>query len=260
MARFSAAALAAASLLLLLTGCAADSRSGSSSAPGSGLHGQLRIFAAASLHTSFDEIAADFERQNPGVDILPIVYDGSRTLVTQLIEGAAADVFAAADEKSMADATDAGLAAAPRLFATNTLVIAVPAGNPAGVRGLADLADPDLDVVLCAAEVPCGAAAQTLLADRDVTVRPASYEQNVTAVLTKVAAGEADAGLVYATDVQGRADVEGIVPDGAEDAVNRYPIAALADAANPDAAAAFVDFVRGRAGQSVLRARGFGEP
>ena len=136
----------------------------------------------------------------------------------------------------------------------------MPAGNPGGVEDLSDLADDSVTVVLCAPEVPCGAASQTLLSHAGVTVTPASLEQNVTAVLTKVAAGEADAGLVYATDVLGRTDVESIVPDGAEDVVNRYPIVALTDSGNPEAATAFVAFVLSDDGQEVLASLGFGAP
>jgi molybdate transport system substrate-binding protein len=260
--RRSFIAAAAASALLLLAGCASGPSGGTTPSPTStsALSGELKVFAAASLKASFDEIAQDFERDNPGVDILPIVYDGSSTLVTQLSEGAAADVFASADEKNMTKATDAGLAADPQLFATNTLVVAVPKGNPGGVQTLDDLAKPGLDVVLCAVEVPCGSASQTLLKNEGVTVTPASYEQNVTAVLTKVAAGEADAGLVYTTDVKGNADVESFVPDGAADVVNKYPIVALKGAANPEAAAAFVAYVLGPQGQAVLKDHGFGTP
>lgn len=236
------------------------------SAPPSGevpaLSGELTVYAAASLRAAFDEIATAFEQAHPQVTVQPIVADGSSTLVTQLIEGAPADVFASADEANMTKAVDAGLIAAVDavLFASNTLVIAVPAGNPAGVTTPEDLARDDVTLVLCAVEVPCGAASQTLLADWGVAVTPASFEQNVTAVLTKVAAGEADAGLVYRTDVQGRTDVEGIAPGGAEKVVNRYPITALGASANPDAAAAFVAFVTGETGQRILASHGFGAP
>lgn len=256
---------AAAASLLLLAGCAsADQAPGATAEPsvsiGPELTGELTIFAAASLGSAFDEIATAFEAQNPSLEVVPIRYDGSSTLVTQLTEGAVADVFASADEKNMMKMTDAGLVAAPELFATNTLVVAVPQGNPGGVEDLADLGDPAVTVVLCAVEVPCGAASTTLLANAGVTVTPASLEQNVTAVLTKVAADEADAGLVYATDVVGRDDVESFAPEGAADVVNRYPVAALDDAPNPEAAAAFVAFVLGEKGQAILAARGFGKP
>ncbi len=244
-------------LLVLLTavavlgaGCA-----GTEPATDGALSGTVQAYAAASLQRPFDEIARAFEAENPGVSVQP-VYDGSRTLATQIDAGAPADVFAAADERTMSEVGAA--APAPRIFAENTLVIVVPAGNPARVATLADLAR--VTTVLCAAEVPCGAASTTLLSSAGVTVSPASIEQNVTAVLTKVAAGEADAGLVYATDVVGRDDVEAIVPEGAEAVVNRYPIAALAGAPNPVAAAAFVDFVLSPSGQAILAAAGFRAP
>lgn len=258
--------------LLLVTGCAtASGGAGGDQAPGpaaSGpgepvgeeLTGDLTIFAAASLGTAFDELATQFEARHPSLEVLPISYDGSRTLATQLIEGAPADVFASADENNMQEVVDAGLADEPELFASNTLVIAVPAGNPGGVESIEDLAEDGLTVVLCAPEVPCGSASQKLLEANGVTISPASLEQNVTAVLTKVAAGEADAGLVYATDVLGRDDVEEVETAGAEDVVNRYPITALSESSNPDAAAAFVAFVLSDEGRAVLDELGFGAP
>lgn len=257
--------VAASALALSLAGCSAEATGASPSTAVTGtsapaVSGEVTVFAAASLKAAFDEIAVGFEASYPDVDVRPIAYDGSSTLATQIIEGAPADVFAAANESTMATVVDAGLAETPQLFASNTLVIVVPAGNPAGVSRLADLADPDLSVVLCAPEVPCGSASQKLLAGADVAVTPASLEQNVTAVLTKVAAGEADAGLVYRTDVAGRADVESIVPEGAALVVNRYPIAVLRSATTPEAAAAFISYVRGPDGQDVLASFGFGAP
>lgn len=255
--RLSAAVAAA----LVLTGCAPDVGASAAGAPStaSSLAGELSIAAAASLGTAFDEIAAAFEAAHPGVDVRPVSYDGSSRLATQIVEGAPIDVFASADEMSMATVIDAGLATDAALFATNTLVIVVPRGNPAGIERLADLAG-DVTVVLCAPDVPCGAASQTLLAAAGVAVAAASYEQNVTAVLTKVAADEADAGLVYATDVIGRSEVDEIVPEGAEDVVNRYAIAALTRAGNPAAAAAFVSFVSSGTGREILAENGFGAP
>ncbi|WP_295836698.1 molybdate ABC transporter substrate-binding protein [uncultured Microbacterium sp.] len=237
----------------LLAGCA--SAAPAPAASGDSLSGTVEVYAAASLQRSFDEIATAFEAAHPEVTV-SAVYDGSSTLATQIGEGAPADVFASADEKNMAKV--AAQAPDPRLFAGNTLVIAVPKGNPGAVATLADLAK--VTTVLCAPEVPCGAASQTLLSKAGVAVTPASSEQNVTAVLTKVAAGEADAGLVYATDVAGRDDVESLVPAGADAVVNHYPIAALTDAPNPDAAAAFVAFVLGEDGQRVLAGAGFRAP
>lgn len=239
--------------LAALAGCAAQPAEPAAS--GDALSGTVEVYAAASLQRSFDEIARAFEAAHPGVTVSP-VYDGSSTLATQIAEGAPAKVFASADEKNMAKVVDQ--APEPQVFAGNTLVIAVPTGNPAGVETLADLAR--VTTVLCAPEVPCGAASQTLLSNAGVAVTAASSEQNVTAVLTKVAAGEADAGLVYATDVVGRGDVEAIVPAGADAVINRYPIASLSDAPNPRAAAAFVEFVFSDAGQRILADAGFRAP
>ncbi|MGN6221771.1 MAG: molybdate ABC transporter substrate-binding protein [Microbacterium sp.] len=254
-----------AGLVLGLTGCAAaadqdPAATAAAEAPGPELTGRLTVYAAASLKGAFDELATDFEQQHPALHVQPNTYDGSSTLATQIVEGAPADVFASADEKNMQKVVDAGLASGPELFASNTLVLVVPAGNPAGVGGLDDLADPGLTVVLCAAEVPCGAASAALLSNADVTASVDSYEQNVTAVLTKVAAGEADAGLVYVTDAATTDAVDTLEVDGAAAVVNRYPVVALRGAANAEAAAAFVDFVLGAKGQEVLASFGFGAP
>lgn len=271
--RFRRAALPALAIAaaLALTGCAsstdaaAEPDTESTTEQVDGLQGELTIFAAASLSGAFDELAAQFESDHPGVDVLPISYDGSSVLATQLIEGAPADVFASADERNMTKVTDADLADDPEPFATNTLDIAVAPGNPLGIAGLDSLADgasaTPLTVVLCAPEVPCGGASVTLLDAAGVTVTPASEEQNVTAVLSKVRSGEADAGLVYRTDVTAAGDaVEGVEIANAGDAVNIYPLTALRDATNPDAAAAFVEFVLSSDGRQVLESFGFGAP
>lgn len=214
---------------------------------------ELTVFAAASLHDAFEEIAVAFREANPAIALAPIRYDGSATLVMQLREGAAADVVATADTSSMQALVDAGVAADPVDFATNTLVVAVPTDNPAGVHALSDLAH--AVTVLCAPEVPCGIASATLLRAAGVRVVPASLEQNVAAVRTKIEAGEADAGLVYATDVLGSDTVDSFTPAGADAVVNRYPIAALDEAGE-----AFTDFVLSETGQRILRDHGFGAP
>jgi molybdate transport system substrate-binding protein len=260
----AAAALIAAALAL--AGCAGSAGGSDPAAtqaatdPVGEPTGKLTIYAAASLEAAFDELATRFEERHPSLDVLPIVYDGSSTLATQIDEGAPVDVFASADETNMQKVVDAGLAESPALFATNTLVIVTPAGNARSVEDLSDFADDGATIVLCASEVPCGAASQALLSNAGLAVVPASFEQNVTAVLTKVAADEADAGLVYATDARGRGDVESIVPEGAADVVNRYPVVALTDAPNPVAARAFAEFVLGGEGQAVLAGLGFGAP
>ena len=264
--------LALGALALTLAGCSVEPEPDATSTGSAddALGGELTIFAAASLQGAFDELAARFEALHPDVDVAPITYDGSSTLATQLIEGAQADVFASADESNLARVADEGLVdgeAAP--FASNVLQIAVQPGNPLHIDELADLAHAGAGaggssapvVVLCAPEVPCGAAAHTLLARARVALTPASEEQNVTAVLTKVRAGEADAGLVYATDIEAAAgEVDGIEIEGADAATNVYPIAALSAASNPAAARAFVEFVRSPTGADVLDAFGFGRP
>ena len=255
---------------LSLAGCAAGSSADTTASPGAGttttspapeLTGELTVFAAASLSSAFDELATQFAQLHPGLEVAPISYDGSSVLATQLLGGAAIDVFASADEKNMEKVTDAGLASGATAFATNTLEIAVAPGNPEKISSLQSLTAPGLTVVLCAAEVPCGSAAQKLLSTAGVALTPASEEQNVTAVLTKVRSGEADAGLVYRTDVTAAGDaVTGVEIDGADAATNVYPIVALAGAPNPEAARAFVAFVLSADGQKVLKSFGFGAP
>ena len=269
------ALLPAAMVALALTACSGPAdgddgqRAGEPTTVGGELTGELTIFAAASLTAAFDELATAFEARHPGLDVLPITYDGSSVLATQLIEGAPADVFASADERNMTKVVDAGLAVSPLDFATNVLTIAVEAGNPLGIDGLDDLADGatatadglPITVVLCAAEVPCGNAAQTLLAEDGITVTPASEEQNVSAVLTKVKRGEADAGLVYVTDVDAAGgEVAGVEIENADAATNVYPITELAGASHPEAASAFVEFVTSEEGRAVLASFGFGTP
>ncbi|WP_251857620.1 molybdate ABC transporter substrate-binding protein [Herbiconiux sp. L3-i23] len=253
-------------LAVALTGCAgaspapADTASPETSA--SMLEGAITVFAAASLKATFTELAEEFEAANPDTSI-ELTFAGSSDLVTQITEGAPADVFASADEKNMAKLTDAGLIddGVPVVFATNVLAIAVPPGNPAGVHGFADLARPEVKTVVCAAQVPCGAATVTVEEATGVTIAPVSEESSVTDVLGKVTSGEADAGLVYVTDVIAAGDaVEGIDFPESSEAVNTYPIAVVADSPAAEVAQAFVDFVTGSVGKDVLEAAGFGRP
>lgn len=240
---------------VLLTGC-------SGAAPNRAEPARpLIVFAAASLQGAFDELAQDFAAQHPEHPIDPIVYDGSQALATQIRDGADVDVMAFANEASLEPVTDAGAADAGTIFATNTLQIAVAPGNPLGVEGLDALADPGLSVVLCAEEVPCGAASHTLLDDAGIAARPVSEETNVTSVAARVANGEADAGLVYATDIAS-ADgaLDGVTPSNADAAVNRYPITISSTAESPDAAEAFVDLVMSDDGQKTLHKHGFEQP
>jgi molybdate transport system substrate-binding protein len=220
-------------------------------------HATLTVFAASSLKNTFTAISADFEKSHPGVAVR-FSFAGSPDLAEQINAGAPADVFAAADEaimKKVPTAVD------PEPFATNMLEIAVPKGNPARVKTFGDLAEPGLTLVVCAAEVPCGAATESVAELAGVTLKPVSREQAVVDVLGKVRSGEADAGLVYVTDVIGsKGAVDGINVPEAKKVVNVYPIAALKGSRHTDLADEFVALVRSGAGRSVLAAAGFGTP
>ncbi|MFC4002125.1 molybdate ABC transporter substrate-binding protein [Prauserella oleivorans] len=221
----------------------------------------LDVYAAASLTEVFGTLEKRFEQNHPGVDVR-LNLAGSSKLAQQITEGAPADVFASADEPTMERVVEAGAVdGQPETFATNRLTIAVAPGNPLGIRGFGDLARPGVSVVVCAPQVPCGAATGKLERLTGVTVRPVSEEQDVKAVLTKVRAGEADAGLVYATDVaSARGKVAGVRVPEAGQALNRYPVAALADADEPGLAREFRDLVLGEAGRRELSRAGFGAP
>lgn len=234
--------------------------------PSDALSGEVSVFAAASLEPAFESLATTFTEEHPDV-AFSFTYDGSSVLATQILAGAPVDLFASADEANMQKVVDDGLIEGdPTVFATSELVIAVSPGNPLDITDLADLASPALDgtapvVVLCAPEVPCGTASQTLLARDNVTLTPASEEQNVTAVLTKVVAGEADAGLVYASDVlRAGGDVEGITIKNAPDAAGSYTIAPTTGATSPDAARAFIEFLGSDDAQRTLEDLGFRAP
>ncbi|MET0820743.1 MAG: molybdate ABC transporter substrate-binding protein [Aeromicrobium sp.] len=255
---------AAAALLLATTAACGSSDGGGSDAEATSSAPKdttLTVFAAASLKSSFTEIGAAFEKANPGVNVT-FNFAGSSDLVAQIQQGAPADVFASADTTNMDKATaDDLVAGSPTDFATNTLEIATPPDNPADVDSLDDLADPDVKVVLCAAAVPCGAAAAGVEKAAGVDIRPVSEEQSVTDVLGKVISGEADAGLVYVTDVEAAGDkVNGVTFPESSGVVNTYPIAALTGSKHLDVAKAFAAFVAGDQGRAVLAAAGFGAP
>ena len=221
--------------------------------------GNVTVFAAASLTAAFTELGDAFTAANPDVEVT-FNFAGSSDLVAQISDGAPVDVFASADLANMSKLADAGLAAGePATFATNTAEIVVEPGNPLDIAGVADLADSDLIVVLCAPEVPCGAYAEQVVANAGTTVTPSSYEENVKAVVTKVTLGEADAGIVYRTDVIAAGDAaQGVpIPDDIN-VVAEYPIALVADAPNAAGAQAFIDFVLSPAGQGIVAAYGFG--
>jgi len=251
------------SALLLLTTMAACS---SDDSPAKGTSGAsdsttLTVYAAASLKGAFTEIGKLFEAENKGVTV-KFNFAGSSDLVAQIQQGAPADVFASADTQNMDKvAADKLVAAAPVYFASNTLQIVTPPDNPAHITSLEDLAKSGIKVVLCAPEVPCGSAAQKIEDASGVAIHPVSEESSVTDVLNKVATGEADAGLVYVTDVLSAGDkVTGIAFDESSEAVNTYPIATLRGSKNTKLASQFVDLVTGGKGQDILAGAGFTQP
>ncbi len=215
----------------------------------------INVYAAASLSEVFAALAEQYETAHPGVSIR-LTFAGSSDLAAQINEGAPADIFASANEAQMGVVAEhvAGMA---ELFASNTLTIAVPRGNPGGVTDFASLANPGLKVVVCAPEVPCGAATALVEEKLGVILSPVSELTNVTDVLGAVSSGEADAGLVYVTDVARAKEVEGIPFAGSASVATRYPIAVLTGAHAPTAARSFVDFVLGQQGQAALLAAGF---
>ena len=248
--------LVGGALALALAGCGEVSDTGATT----GVRGTVTVLAAASLTDAFTDIAAAFEQDNPGAEVV-LSFGASSALAQQVLAGAPADVFAAASPDTMQAVVDAGQAREPQVFARNVLQIAVPPDNPGRVAGLADLADPQRTVALCAEQVPCGAAALEVFAAAGLEPAADTLEQDVKAVLSKVRLGEVDAGLVYRTDVLAAGEaVKGISFPEAEGAVNDYPLAALQQARRPEAAAAFVAFVLGEQGQQVLVDAGFQRP
>lgn len=226
-----------------------------------GLEGELLVSAAASLTDAFAEVEVAFEEANPGVDVV-LNLGASSALREQILEGAPADVFASANTSNMDQVVEGGEAAGdPEIFVRNLLQIAVPAGNPAGVTGLEDFANEELLIGLCAEDVPCGDFARTALDNAGVTPSIDTNEPDVRALLTKVEAGELDAGITYVTDVMSAGgSVEGVdIPEDVN-VVADYPIVALVNAPNPDAATAFVDFVLSAEGQAILTGYGFSSP
>jgi molybdate transport system substrate-binding protein len=261
------ALLAAAAVVLVsagIAGCstAPSAAGGTTGTAGvTGVTGTVTVFAAASLTKTFTTLGTRFEQAHPAARVV-FSFAGSSDLVSQLVAGAPADVFASADETNMAKAVSGEVIdGSPKDFATNVLAIAVPPGNPAHVKSFADLASPAVTTVICAPQVPCGAATASVEKSAGVVLKPVSQESSVTDVLGKVTSGEADAGIVYRTDVLGAGSkVESVPFPEAATTVNRYPIAAVANARNARGAAAFIAFVTGSEGRKTLSAAGFGIP
>ncbi|GAA3697382.1 molybdate ABC transporter substrate-binding protein [Microlunatus aurantiacus] len=255
-------AAAATALLLVGAGCSTTAEpSGSTSGSAPAATRTLTVFAAASLTNTFTELGTRFEATHAETTVT-FSFGGSSALVTQLQQGAPADVFASADTSNMDKAAgDELVQGDPVAFASNTLEIAVPPDNPAKITSFADLARDGVTVVVCAPQVPCGAATQRVETATTVDLSPVSEENSVTDVLNKVTSGEADAGLVYRTDVRGAGDkVTGIAFPESGEAVNIYPIAVLSGSEEAALAQQFVDQVTGADGQQVLAAAGFGRP
>jgi molybdate transport system substrate-binding protein len=221
----------------------------------------VTVFAAASLTGAFTELGDAFEAATPGARVT-FNFAGSSALAAQILDGAPADVFASADVDNMTKLTDAGATRSePVVVTTNRAQIVVDSGNPEGIAAVADLADPDLIVIACAPEVPCGRYAQQVLANAGVDLTFRSLEENVRAVVSKVTLGEADAGIVYVTDVIDAGDQATAVAIPADvNVVAEYPMAITSESANPDGAQAFIDFVLSDEGQSILASYGFVSP
>ena len=248
------AVLAVATPMLLASACGSDTTTSDG-----GIPAPIAVFAAASLTESFTQIGQDFQAKSGRT--VTFNFGASSTLATQINQGAPADVFAAASPATMKTVTDTGAAGAPVDFASNTLQIAVPAGNPAQITGLADFADEAKSIAICAPQVPCGAAAVKVFAAAQITPKPDTLEQDVKAALAKVAANEVDAALVYTTDVIGSPEkVDGIDFLESDQAVNQYPIATLTASKAPEVSQAFVDYVLSPEGQAVLTKAGFAQP
>lgn len=238
----------ALALLLVLTACGGEEE-----------RTELNVLAASSLTEAFDTLEQTYESDHPDIDVV-LSYDSSASLAAQVIEGAPADVLATADEQTMATVVEEGLVEGePQPFASNTLVLVTPPDNPAGVRELADLAAGDALFAVCVPTAPCGDAARRLLELAEVTVEAVTEEDNVKGVLTKVVAGEVDAGLVYASDAQAAGDDVTVVPvEGSDEVVNVDPIAVLSESQQPEAARNWVDLVLSEQGATLFDDLGFG--
>jgi molybdate transport system substrate-binding protein len=260
--------VAAVATLALAAGCGgsgddASSGSGSGSSPSASsnaVSGPVTVFAAASLTETFTTLGRQFESAHPGTTVT-FNFGASSSLAENINQGAPADVFASASPKNMQQVVDADGAGDSKTFARNVMQIAVPPDNPADVSEVTDLARSNVKVALCQPQVPCGAVAQQVFQNVNITVKPVTQGADVKAVLTTVQLGEVDAGMVYRTDVRAAGTkVRGIEIPADQNASTSYPIAALTEAPNPAGAAAFVDYVLSPDGEKVLEQAGFAAP
>lgn len=225
---------------------------------GGGEEDQVLVFAAASLTDVFAELEVAFEADHPDLDV-QLSFAGSNALRLQIEEGAPADVVAVANERVMIKLAGEGHVGLKQVFARNSLVVAVPTDNPAKISGPEDLSDDDLLVGVCAPQVPCGEYALDALNELGIAAVPDTEEPDVRALTAKIASGELDVGVIYATDAASRPDEISVVATlPGVDAV--YPIAAVMDAPHADSAAVFVDFVLSERGQAILVEAGFATP
>jgi len=266
--RPTAAVVAGLIAVTALAACGSTTAGGSGSAgPATGaaatalaLSGTVTVFAASSLTGTFTQLGKQFEAAHPGVTV-KFSFGASSTLAQQINAGAPADVFASASTKNMAQVTEAHNAASPTTFAANEAEIAVPPGNPKKITTIGDLAAPGVKVALCQPQVPCGVVAQAAFGKAGITVTPVTLGADVKSVLTTVELGEADAGVVYKTDVRAAGSkVVGVEIPENENSSTDYPIASLTASKNRTAADAFVAYVLSPAGSAVLTQAGFAKP
>lgn len=252
-ARGQVVGVAMVAVLLASTSCASGPRD-----PQEAASTTLIVFAASSLTDVLEVLADDFERSHPGVTIVAS-YGGSTDLTAQIAEGAPADAFLSADPRRVSELGSLA-SGSPLVFATNWLTIAVPPENPAGISGIADFGRDDVETVVCAPHVPCGAVSLSLAESLGVTLRPASEENAVSDVLGKVASGHADAGLVYTTDIARAKTVEEVPIPGADAFITTYVATTLSPSSSPELSAAFVAYLTSEEARTILASAGFGAP
>lgn len=247
-------ALVVASVLVAACG----SSSGNASTSSTPLSGTINVFAAASLTDAFNALGTSFQGANSGVT-MKFNFAGTPTLITQIEQGAPADVFASADTTNMDRLKGDGFAAGiPQMFARNKLEIVVAPGNPKGIAGLADLAKPGVIYITEAPTVPAGKYALQALKMAGVTVTPKSLETDVKSVVSKIELGEADAGIVYTTDVTAAGSkVSGIPIPDADNVIATYPIVRVKATTNAAGADAFIAYVLSATGRAKLQSFGF---
>ena len=257
--RWAVAAVVLSAALAMASGC--GRKAPTPHAPSHPSATSIKVFAAVPLKAAFTLLAGKFQTDNPGATV-DFDFATSSQLANKLAQGAAADIFASADNAQMDTVVKAGLTGSdPVNFATNTLVIVTAPGDPKQIHVFADLAKPGIRVAVCQSPMPCGMATQHIEDNTGLQLSPASEESTVSAVLTKVTSGEADAGLVYLTDARRAGNVINAVefPESAE-AVNVYPIAILKHASQPALAQKFVNLVISPTGEKVLNQAGFAGP